>query len=136
MPNGLPEGIRENLKFFVIFERQGKENNKNPIDDKSPPDQGPAEPLRLTVHGITAKKVLMTQYRIDQDHSNSYQVWRKMGSPQHPTPQQIAELEKAGQLEVIGSPAKLDVNAGALSASLSLPRQGVALIELAWPRGE
>jgi len=94
--------------------------------------QGTAEPISLTVKGIAAKKILVTQYRIDRDHSNSYEVWKKMGSPQNPTKKQIAELEKAGQLAILGSPEKLDVRGGVLTTTLNLPRQGVALIKLDW----
>ena len=94
--------------------------------------QGTAEPISLTVKGIAAKKILVTQYRIDLDHSNSYEVWKKMGSPQNPTKKQIAELEKAGQLAILGSPEKLDVRGGVLTTTLNLPRQGVALIKLDW----
>jgi len=94
--------------------------------------QGTAEPISLTVKGIAAKNFLVTQYRIDLDHSNSYEVWKKMGSPQNPTKKQIAELEKAGQLAILGSPEKLDVRGGVLTTTLNLPRQGVALIKLDW----
>jgi xylan 1,4-beta-xylosidase len=94
--------------------------------------QGAVEPVSLTIKGIAAEKVLVTQYRIDRDHSNSYQAWKKMGSPQNPTKKQIAELEKAGQLEIFGSPEKPEVSGGVLATTLNLPRQGVALIKLNW----
>jgi len=48
-------------------------------------------------------KPALTHHRIDRDHSNAYEVWKKMGSPQKPTPQQYAELEKAGQLQTLGT---------------------------------
>ncbi len=57
--------------------------------------------LILNIKGIPAEKATLTQYRIDNEHSNSYEVWKKMGSPQNPTANQIAELEKAGQLEIL-----------------------------------
>ena len=46
-------------------------------------------------------KVLLQHYRIDNDHSNAYTVWKNMGSPQKPTPEQYAELKAAGQLELL-----------------------------------
>lgn len=97
-------------------------------DDK----EGPAEPVKLEIEHIPAKAVTMTHYRIDSKHSNSYEVWKKMGSPQKPTKAQITALEKAGQLETIGKPQKLTVNNSRLSINIMLPRQGVSLIKLDW----
>jgi xylan 1,4-beta-xylosidase len=97
-------------------------------DDK----QGPAEPVNLSIEHIPAKLVTMTHYRIDSKHSNSYEVWKKMGSPKSPTKAQILVLEKAGQLETIGKAQKLAVKGNHLILNLSLPRQGVSLIKLDW----
>ena len=60
--------------------------------------------MKLTIEGNTRKKSQMFHYRIDQENSNSYTVWKRMGSPQNPTPQQYAELEKAGMLKMIQGP--------------------------------
>ena len=59
-------------------------------------------PWTLTICGIpaTAKRVLVRHYRIDQEHSNAYTAWKQMGSPQNPTPEQYAQLEAAGQLQI------------------------------------
>jgi xylan 1,4-beta-xylosidase len=97
-------------------------------DDDLP---GEAEPVQILVNGITAKKLTVTEYRIDKDHSNSYEVWKKMGSPQSPTPQQIAQLEKAGQLQQTNKSNQQAVN-GILQMNISLPRQGVAFYKISW----
>jgi xylan 1,4-beta-xylosidase len=55
-----------------------------------------------------------------------------MGSPQNPTKEQIATLEKAGMLETVGKPQKLKVTNGKLIVNTSLARQGVALLKLDW----
>jgi xylan 1,4-beta-xylosidase len=94
--------------------------------------QGAGEPVQLSLGGLSAKSVTMTHYTIDSEHSNSYEVWKKMGSPQNPTAEQISTLEKAGQLETIGSPQKLAVKGGNLAIDISLPRQAVSLIKLDW----
>jgi xylan 1,4-beta-xylosidase len=57
--------------------------------------------ISISINSIPAKKIKLTQYRIDDAHSNAYEVWKKMGSPQNPTAEQIATLEKAGQLQQI-----------------------------------
>ncbi|MGI8635505.1 MAG: GH39 family glycosyl hydrolase, partial [Segetibacter sp.] len=71
-------------------------------------------------------------YTIDSEHSNSYEVWKKIGSPQNPTKEQIATLEKAGRLETVGEPVKKTVKGGKLVVPVLLPRQAVSLIKLDW----
>ena len=93
---------------------------------------GAAEPVQVILEGIPAKKVTFTHYTIDSEHSNSYEVWKKMGSPQNPTATQISTLEKAGQLETVGKPKKLDVKNGELKIDIALQRQAVSLIKLDW----
>jgi xylan 1,4-beta-xylosidase len=88
----------------------------------------------VTIEGIPAgvKKVLLQHYRIDDTHSNSYTVWKAMGSPQVPTADQYARLKAAGQLELLSSPEWLDVNEGKLTIATALPRQATSLMHLKW----
>ena len=76
--------------------------------------------------------MLVSQYRIDNEYSNSYEAWKAMGSPQDPTPEQYRALEQSGQLQMNTSPAFRNVSEGRLDVDLVLPRQGVALIRLSW----
>ena len=94
--------------------------------------QAPAEPVSITLSNIEGKKIKMVEYRIDNDHSNSYEVWKKMGSPQNPTPQQIATLQKAGMLQTIGKPSNIKVLNGRAAINIQLPRQAVSLLQLSW----
>jgi len=100
-------------------------------DDDVP---GPDAPVRLAIHGLdsAARRVLLRHYRIDQNHSNAYAVWKAMGSPQSPTAEQYARLEAAGQLELLESPRWLSSESGRVEVSFSLPRQGVSLLEVSW----
>ncbi len=93
---------------------------------------GTAATVDLTLKNIPAQKVKITQYRIDNEHSNSYEVWKKMGSPTNPTAEQITELEKAGQLARYGDSKRQTVKDGQLIFSTTLPRQGVGLVTLEW----
>jgi len=92
----------------------------------------PATPVTVSFKGASSRMVLLTHYRIDQEHSNSFTAWKKMGSPQNPSPEQIAALEKAGQLEMLGSPQWVKVKDGAVISQFNLPRQGVSLIKVSW----
>lgn len=99
-------------------------------------DDLPAPPMdvQVTIAGIPAgvKKVLLEHYRIDDTHSNSYTVWKSMGSPQSPTPEKYAQLKASGQLELLTSPAWLDVSNGKVTIATSLPRQATSLMHLKW----
>ncbi|HEY0087584.1 MAG TPA: beta-xylosidase, partial [Candidatus Lokiarchaeia archaeon] len=91
-----------------------------------------SSPVELTVTGIPAKRILLTHYRIDNGHSNSYEVWKRMGSPQNPTAEQVAALERASRLEMASSPCWKVVSGGKAVIGMDLPRQGVSLIRMEW----
>ncbi len=88
--------------------------------------------VTVQLQNLPAKSVTLTEYRIDSSHSNSFAVWKQMGSPQAPTAEQISELEKAGQLHTIGQVQKLAARSGKSTVQLSLPRQGVSLLKMDW----
>ena len=78
------------------------------------------------------QQVYMHHYRIDDEHSNSYETWKKMGSPQNPSAEQIAQLEKAGQLQLQDSPEWIKTANGDASIRMTLPSQGVSLLKFDW----
>lgn len=92
---------------------------------------GDAANVQLQCKGIKANKVTLTQYRIDADNSNSYEVWKKMGSPQQPTAAQIKELEKAGELKQTGQTTETPKD-GLLLVNTTLPRQGIVFYKIDW----
>jgi xylan 1,4-beta-xylosidase len=69
-------------------------------DNVSAPDAT----VEISVKGLPTGKVALLHYRIDKENSNAYEVWKTMGSPKQPTAEQIAILEKAGQLQLLTSP--------------------------------
>ena len=100
-------------------------------DDDLP---GPSARVRVTVTGLprNAKRVLLRQYRIDETHSNSWTVWKRMGSPEQPSPEQYAALEAAGDLQQLNSPQWIAVQDAELRLDLTFPRQSVSLLQLSW----
>lgn len=93
----------------------------------------PAAQVDLSVNGLPEGRVLVHHYRIDQEHSNAYERWKTMGSPKNPSPEQVAELEKAGELTLLQAPVWHTTRNSVLPLSFSLPRQGVSLITVTWP---
>jgi xylan 1,4-beta-xylosidase len=55
-----------------------------------------------------------------------------MGSPQTPTRDQFAALEKAGQLQPLEPPRAIAITGGTVTVTFRLPRQGVSLVRIAW----
>jgi xylan 1,4-beta-xylosidase len=100
--------------------------------DKDIQDNGSA--VNLTIKNVSAKKAVLYHYRIDNKHSNSYEAWKKMGSPQNPTKKQIAELEKSGQLEMIDEPKQLKIINNQCRIEMQLPRQAVSLVKLQYKK--
>jgi xylan 1,4-beta-xylosidase len=92
---------------------------------------GETENVELQLKGIPSANVKLYEYRIDKDHSNSYETWKAMGSPQQPTKEQIAQLEKAGQLEQTGNKNEKVTN-GTLQMNAPLPRQGIVFYKIQW----
>ena len=101
-------------------------------DDDAP---APGATIDVSMKGIapSAHRVLLHEYRIDGDHSNAYTVWKAMGSPQNPTPQQYAKLQAAGQLQLMDSPRWITPVDGKIELEIHLPRQGVSLLRVTWP---
>jgi xylan 1,4-beta-xylosidase len=100
-------------------------------DDDIP---GPDAAVTVTTEGLPQAKpsVTLRQFRIDEDFSNAFTAWKRMGSPQAPSTDQYAQLEKAGQLAELGEARRLPVQNGSTSLDLALPRQAVSLLVLAW----
>tara|TARA_R110002049_G_scaffold308721_3_gene513681 strand:+ start:25755 stop:27458 length:1704 start_codon:yes stop_codon:yes gene_type:complete len=92
----------------------------------------PSSLVNLIINNIPSEKVFMNHYRVDQELSNSYTLWKEMGSPQKPTKIQIENLEKAGQLQLYTSPKWKKMNNGKTTIELDLPRQAISLIKLTW----
>ena len=92
---------------------------------------GPTADVALEVAGIPAKRVKVTEFRMDKDHANAYTAWLRMGSPQAPASEQIAQLQKASEL-VGESLPDVAIRNGLADLKVSLPRQAVSLVELTW----
>jgi xylan 1,4-beta-xylosidase len=92
----------------------------------------PAATVELTVDGVPGASVTMTHHRVDANHGNSYDAWKRMGEPQPPSPAQVRELERAGGFQELQRPERVRVTGGAVKATFELPRQGVSLVRFTW----
>ncbi len=93
-----------------------------------------AATIDLAIMGLPteAKRVLLEHFRVDSNHSNAFAVWKAMGSPLSPSASEYRPLESAGQLQLLTSPAWIEVKHGSAHLEFDLPRQGISLLRLAW----
>ncbi len=101
-------------------------------EDRDRTDSSATVNLNVTGLPDAAKRVLVRHFRIDGEHSNSYNVWKAMGSPQSPSAEQISKLKTAGQLQLLESPRYMNAKSGAADLNFKLPVQGVSLVQLSW----
>jgi len=90
--------------------------------------------IDLHINGLPAglRTVHLQHFRIDDTHSNAYTAWKAMGSPQQPTPAQLAALKQAGKLESFTPPTDVVPAGGTVTLPFSLPRQATSLVLLTW----
>ena len=82
---------------------------------------------RLPTSTSTASQ---THYRIDEDHSNAFALWKRMGSPQSPNDSQYKELESKGMLEKFNDTQTLSIENQTVTVQFNLPRAAVSLLIL------
>ncbi|KAI9692476.1 MAG: hypothetical protein M1822_006707 [Bathelium mastoideum] len=100
-------------------------------DDLPKPDSQVTVKVRNLPSGDCAAN--LTHYRIDNQHSNSYQKWLQMGSPQDPTSQQYSELKQAGMLQTLSEPddkKRVRIEKGEAQVDFELPIHATSLLVL------
>jgi xylan 1,4-beta-xylosidase len=125
-------GVRDRADVAALASRQDRSIAVlvwNYHDDDRP---APDSAVDLTIAGVPRPRVQLAHFRVDRDRSNSYEAWQRMGSPQPPSPDQYAALEKASALQTLEPSREVSVSNGTVSVTFQLPRQGVSLVKLTW----
>jgi xylan 1,4-beta-xylosidase len=101
-------------------------------DDDVP---GPSAQIELSFNQLpdSGAPVLLQHFRIDREHSNAFETWKGMGSPQRPSPEQYTRLERSSHLTLLTSPEWVRPERSKLTLKFSLPRQAVSLLVLDRP---
>jgi len=128
------DGVRGQADINAIATREDHEVevliwNYHDDDVAAPPAS-----IDLTFEGLAASATrgALEHFRIDSNHSNAFTAWKEMGSPPAPSPSQSRQLEKEGQLQLLGSPERITIEKGSVHLKFALPRQGLSLVRLAW----
>lgn len=93
-----------------------------------------AKSVRIEITGLPAKfkSAKLEEYRVDEEQSNAFTAWKKMGSPQKPNAEEYSRLEKAGKLAAVNGPARVALKDGTCELTTELPHEGMALFRLHW----
>ena len=89
-----------------------------------PGAEGPEKTIDLNVQGAAAD-AHATIYRVDATHGDTLDAWKRMGSPQYPTQQQVAALRKAAET---GPPQIERMHGNRIT--ITVPPMGLAVIEI------
>ncbi|HEY4817450.1 MAG TPA: hypothetical protein VIH67_08460, partial [Candidatus Acidoferrum sp.] len=94
----------------------------------------PAAPINLTIRALpgSLSLALLEHFRIDRHCSNAFTAWKEIGSPQSPSAEQFEQLQRAGQLQLLTSPAWTPLKHGEMHLQFALPRQGLSLLRITW----
>ena len=130
----MQNGVTGNPDINAIAARKEREVEVlvwNYHDDDVP---FPASSIDLVIANFPpeAKRALLEHFRVDSDHGNAFTVWRNIGSPESPSGTQLEQLQNAGQLQLLTSPAWVHIEKGQFLTRFTLPRHGLSLIRLSW----
>ncbi len=93
----------------------------------------PLSPISLVAMPLAPISLAMVEhFRVDSHHSNAFTAWKQIGSPQSPSPEQYEQLQSAGQLQLLTSPAWIPLERGEAHLQFTLPRQGLSLLRITW----
>jgi xylan 1,4-beta-xylosidase len=130
------DGVRALPDINAIAARRDKDHEIEVLvwnyhDDDVP---FPDAPIDLDVTGLpaNAKRALLEHFRVDSNHGNAFTAWKEMNSPQSPSENEHERLEAAGQLQLLNSPAWVEMSSGSIHLHFMLPRQGLSLLRLSW----
>jgi xylan 1,4-beta-xylosidase len=125
-------GVRDTADVYALASRS--ERTVSILVWNYHDDDLPALPanVELLVDGVGGRSVDVTHERVDATHSNAYEAWKRMGSPQPPTKSQYKDLERAGRLQPLEPSRTVKVQDGRVRLAFTLPRQAVSLVRVTW----
>jgi xylan 1,4-beta-xylosidase len=94
-------------------------------DDDVP---GPDAAVSLELRGLPRGYSQVEHFRVDDQHSNAYSLWQRMGAPNAVDVQAWETLRIAGHLAALQDSSGLRIAAKIGRLEFTLPRQGVSLL--------
>ena len=84
--------------------------------------------IDVSVHAIKPGNYRLQHFRIDQNFSNSYAVWKSQGKPIVPDENQMKIIKSRQGLELLEPERIVDVKDNMITQSFSLPHHSVSLL--------
>jgi len=84
----------------------------------------------LVVTLPSSGKYELTHYRIDENHSNAYTIWKSMGKPYNPTEAQLNQIKSRQGLELYEPEKVINAKENKITLALQLPHHSVSLLVL------
>ncbi|MEK7949191.1 GH39 family glycosyl hydrolase [Luteolibacter soli] len=132
LPDLLRTGVRGEPDVSALAAMEGKKITVLVWHYHDDDLRGPDAEVRVDLLGAPKGVPKVKRHLIDETHSNSFTAWQAMGSPQQPTAEQIATLEQACKLAEVEEAPRFVEEEKLSAVMLTLPRQGVSLLELEW----
>ena len=89
-----------------------------------PEEKGAPKRVQLEFRNINPSGTVLIS-RADETHGNTLAAFRRMGSPRYPTPAQVEQINREGELP---SPQAIQLKNGAIE--IEIPPNGLAVLEL------
>jgi xylan 1,4-beta-xylosidase len=86
--------------------------------------------LRLTGRPAGRRDVRVVHWRIDAGHGNAHTTWQALGSPDYPSPEEVAAIKASQGMERLEPDRVERVEDGTLALRLRLPLPAVSLLEM------
>lgn len=102
----------------------------NYTDDDLP---GDSVDMTILAKHLPPGQMSFRHYRVDETHSNAYEVWKKIGSPSSVEGTAYRVLERSGGLSELMPPERVNVSEnGEITVSFVLPPHAVSLLKWNW----
>jgi xylan 1,4-beta-xylosidase len=95
-------------------------------------DQKVIADISVAIKNLHAKRITIKSYVVDEDHSNSFAYWKKIGAPQNVSAKQFEELEQSGQLQEYLPVTIVSAGNNEVYYNLNLQPRGVCLLQFTW----
>ncbi len=122
--------VTGNPDVNAVATRHGKEVNVLLWNYHDADVAAPDAQVQVEIDGLQGRRVSESEFRMDAMHSNAYRGWQQIGSPAQPNAEQRKQLEDAGRLEETVLDRSVALRDGKAVIEISLPRQGVAVVQL------
>jgi xylan 1,4-beta-xylosidase len=133
LPDLLRSGVRGKPDVSALAAMAGKKVSVLVWHYHDDDLRGPDAEVRVDLLGAPKGMPKITRHLVDETHANSFTAWLAMGSPQQPTAEQLAELERMSRLAPLDEAPRFIEEEQLSAVFVTLPRQGVTLLELEWP---